>query len=72
MKANICGLKIREFRKEQNMGQVDLAEAIKLEHDILLTQSDISEIERGIRGVKDFELNAFALVFNVNVGDLLS
>jgi transcriptional regulator with XRE-family HTH domain len=48
------------------MGQVDLAAALSIEHNMKMDQSDISEIERGTRGIKDFELDAIARVLNVS------
>ena len=38
---------------------MDLAVALSEDWGIKMTQSDISEIERGVRGVKDFELKTF-------------
>lgn len=68
---NISGTNIRRIREEKEMHQVDLAAALSVEHEIELVQSDISEIERGIRGVKDFELVAIAKVLGVKVSLLL-
>lgn len=48
------------------MDQVELAAALVVDFNIKLDQSDISEIERGVRGVKDFELDAIAYVLNVS------
>ena len=72
MANNICGPKIRQFRKERQMDQVELAAALSVDHDIHLDQSDISEIERGVRGVKDFELKALAEILFVSTDLLLS
>ena len=71
MKANICGKKIRELRKKDQLGQVELSAELSVSYDIDINQSDISEIERGVRGVKDFELKAFAEIFNVSLDFLL-
>lgn len=71
MKANICGRKIKRLREEAGMGQVELAAALVVDHHIKMDQSDISEIERGVRGIKDYELKAFALTFNVSADLLL-
>lgn len=68
---NICGDQIRIYRKEKKLAQVDLAAAVKLDFNITLEQSDISEIERGSRGVKDFELDAIARVLEVDPTILL-
>ena len=59
------------MREEAGMGQVELAAALVVDHYIKIDQSDISEIERGVRGIKDYELKAFALIFNVSADLLL-
>ena len=53
------------------MGQVELAAALLVDRGIKMDQSDISEIERGVRGVRDYELKAFALIFDVSADLLL-
>lgn len=70
-KANICGDKIKEARIERELSQVDISAALDVDYDIKLDRSDISEIERGVRGVKDFELLAFAKILNVSPSWLL-
>ena len=64
--ANLSGKHIKSARDAKNMGQVELAAALEVEFDLKLTQSDISEIERQARGVKDFELDAIARVLQVS------
>lgn len=64
--ANLSGPRIKQAREEIGLDQVDLAAALSVDHEIKMDQSDISEIERGIRGVKDFELDAIAQVLNVS------
>ena len=49
MKANICGRKVKHLREGAGMGQVELAAALMVDHQ--MDQSDISEIERGVRCV---------------------
>lgn len=71
MKANICGNRIKKLREDRGWGQVDLSAALNVDHSVKIEQSDISEIERQIRGVKDFELKAFAAVFGVSADWLL-
>jgi len=71
MKANICGKKIRELRKKNKLDQVELSAELSVSYDITINQSDISEIERGVRGVRDFELRAFSKIFNVSTDFLL-
>jgi transcriptional regulator with XRE-family HTH domain len=64
--ANISGARIKQAREERGLDQVDLAVALTVDHRIKIEQSDISEIERSIRGVKDYELDAIARVLNVS------
>jgi transcriptional regulator with XRE-family HTH domain len=71
MKANICGRIIREGRTARGWAQVELAAALSVDWQVDLDQSDISEIERGARAVRDFELKAFASVFGVSADWLL-
>lgn len=46
--------------------QNELAAALQVDFQIKLDQSDISEIERQVRGVKDFELDAFSRLLGVS------
>ena len=64
--ANLSGPRIKQMREKRGLDQVDLAAALSVDHNIKIDQSDISEIERGLRGVKDFELDAIARVLNVS------
>jgi transcriptional regulator with XRE-family HTH domain len=66
LKANISGSRIKQARKLSQMDQIDLAAALEIEFQIKMTQSDISEIERGVRGVKDYELYYISKILNVN------
>ena len=63
---NISGRRIKERRQELKLGQVDLAAALTVDFELILDQSDISEMERGIRGIKDIELDAIARVLDVS------
>jgi len=71
MRANICGKKLLKLRNERKLDQIEISAELSVSHDINIDQSDISEIERGVRGVKDFELKAFAEIFNVSADFLL-
>ncbi len=62
---NISGKKLKELRKLAKMSQQDLAEKLQLE-GIDLTSKEISKIETNKRLVQDFELFAFAKIFNVS------
>jgi transcriptional regulator with XRE-family HTH domain len=65
-RANLSGARIREARNKKGWGQVDLASALLLRFEIELHQSDISEIERQVRGIKDYELDAIARLLEVS------
>jgi transcriptional regulator with XRE-family HTH domain len=66
MSSNISGKRIKELREKKEINQVELAAALSVDHDIKLDRSDVGEIERGVRGVKDYELNALAKVLDVD------
>jgi transcriptional regulator with XRE-family HTH domain len=70
-RANISGARIRLAREQRKIGQVELAAALKVDFRLALDQSDISEIERCARGVKDFELDAIARALGVTPNWLL-
>lgn len=63
--ANISGSRIKQARERLGLDQSDLAAALYVDFQLRLDQSDISEIERQKRGVKDFELDAIARVLGV-------
>lgn len=71
MNGNICGPRVKKLRESNEWGQVELAAALFVDYGIEIEQSDISEIERKARGVKDFELKALAGVFGVSADWLL-
>ncbi|MGA9379763.1 MAG: helix-turn-helix domain-containing protein [Phormidium sp.] len=64
--ANISGPRIKQARERLGWQQSDLAAALEVDFNIKLDQSDISEIERQKRGVKDFELDAISRLLRVN------
>ncbi len=67
---NICGKKIRQERKKQQLSQTELANLLK-EHGVVLDQKAMSRIELQMRIVADFELMAFSKVLQVDMMDLL-
>ncbi len=69
--ANICGKRIRLARTDKEWDQVELAAALSVDHGLDLTQSTVSAIERGSRGVSDIELVALADVLEVSATWLL-
>lgn len=65
---NISGNKLSELRKANKMSQQELAEKLQLE-GIDLTSKEISKIENNKRLVQDFELFAFAKIFEVSADE---
>lgn len=63
---NISGPRIRQVRLQHNLDQVELAAALNVDYGIKLEQSDISEIERQDRYVRDYELDAIARVLDID------
>lgn len=61
---NISGSILKELRLKSNLSQQNLAEKLQL-LGIELTSKEISKIENDSRLVQDFELFAFAKIFNV-------
>lgn len=70
-KQNISGSRIRQARLQNNLGQVELAAALNVDYGVKLEQSDISEIERQVRCVRDYELDAIAKVLDIDPLGLL-
>ena len=68
---NISGPRIRQARLKAGLDQIDLVAACDVEFGLTFTQSNISEIERQRREVKDFELKAMALILDVPLEWLL-
>ncbi len=65
-KQNVSGVRIRQVRLQHGLDQVELAAALNVEHGVKLEQSDISEIERQVRSLKDYELDAISKVLDID------
>ena len=65
VKGNIVGKKVKEARQKLGLSQVEFAATLCVDYNINLERVQISTIERGIRSVKDKELDAIAKVLNV-------
>ncbi len=63
---NISGPRIKQARERMGWDQNELAAALQVDYQIKLDQSDISEIERQVRGLKDFELDAVSRLLGVS------
>ena len=62
---NVSGTILKKLRQEAGMSQEELAAKIQL-LGFSLTAKEISKIEKNNRLVQDFELFAFAKIFNVS------
>jgi len=65
VKGNIIGRRVKEARQKLEISQVEFAATLCVDYNINLERVQISTIERGIRSVKDKELDAIAKVLNV-------
>lgn len=68
---NICGLRIREIRKEKKLSCKDLEIKAALAGYEFLTQNAITKIELGIRFVPDYEVAIFAELLETTMEDLV-
>lgn len=68
---NITAKKIRYYREKFDYSYQKLSDLLML-HGVDIHKQAIYKIEKGKRTVVDYELCAFAKVFNVTVNDLVS
>lgn len=57
---NVCGLRIRQLRKEQHITQKKLAIMAQLAGYDFITETAIIKLELGTRFIPDYEVNIFA------------
>ena len=67
---NICGAKLKGFRRKKGISQENLAAKVQL-RGLDLTQKTISRIETGKRLITDYELKYLADALGVPVRELL-
>lgn len=63
---NICGERIRELRIKRRWSQSNLAKHLQLA-GVNLARDSVNRIEKGTRFVADYEIRAFAEIFDVSV-----
>ncbi len=68
---NLCGKRVKLARVNKDMNQLQLAVALNIDYGIDVNQYSISQLERGSRFVKDYELVAISEVLEVDVKWLL-
>ena len=69
---NLCGIQIRNLRKEKKLSCKDLEIKAALAGYDFLTQNIITKIELGIRFVPDYEVAIFAELLDTTVEALLA
>ncbi len=69
---NVCGIRIRELRKEKHLSAKKLEIMAALAGYDTLTQNVITKIELGIRFVADYEVAIFAELLNTTPEYLLA
>ena len=57
---NLCGIRIRELRKEKKITQKKLSIMAQLAGYDFITETAIIKLERGTRFIPDYEVNIFA------------
>jgi transcriptional regulator with XRE-family HTH domain len=62
---NIIGKRVKAARQKIGLSQVELAATLCIDYGINLERVQISTIERGVRSVKDKELDALAKILGV-------
>lgn len=68
---NICGLKIRELRKQKKITIKKLSILAELAGYDYITPNVITKVELGIRFIPDYEVSVFAELLNTTPEDLL-
>ncbi len=63
---NLCGKRIKISRVSKDMNQLDLATALQVDFNIDVNQYSVSQLERGKRFVKDYEIVALSDILEVN------
>ena len=63
---NISGKRIKLARISRDMKQVDLCAALEVDKGMKISQTTLSEIEKGCRTVKDSDLVIFAEILDIS------
>lgn len=68
---NICGIRIRELRKQQHLTQKQLSIKAQLAGYDFITETAIIKLESGTRFIPDYEVSIFAQLLNTSPEYLL-
>ncbi len=70
-KSNVTGIVIQDLRKSKKMSRATLSNKLMM-LGIDINSDGIYKIEKGKRIIKDFELSAISVVFDVSETDILT
>ncbi len=68
---NICGERIRLARLKQKKSQTDISAEMEIDYGIKIDGSTMGKIERGVRGIYDYELLALSEILDISLVWLL-
>ena len=68
---NVCGIRVRELRKQQHLTQKQLAIKAQLAGYDFITETAIIKLELGTRFIPDYEVSIFAELLQTSAEDLL-
>lgn len=68
---NLCGIRIRELRKQQHLTQKQLSIKAQLAGYDFITETAIIKLEAGTRFIPDYEVAIFARLLNTSPEYLL-
>ena len=68
---NVCGIRIRELRRQQHMTQKQLAIKAQLAGYDFITETAIIKLELGTRFIPDYEVSIFAQLLGTTADELL-
>ena len=68
---NVCGIRVRELRKQQHLTQKQLAIKAQLAGYDFITETAIIKLELGTRFIPDYEVSIFAELLRTSAEDLL-
>lgn len=68
---NVCGIRIRELRKQRHLTQKQLAIKAQLAGYDFITETAIIKLELGTRFIPDYEVSIFAQLLDTTTDDLL-
>ena len=68
-KPNLAGEIIKNARKKKKFKKVDLCRELELV-GVAISRNELYRIENNLMIIKDFELVAFCIVLDINLGEL--